>query len=184
MIMMRGVFTALKKTLSQQTLRQAVSFNHKFITFNRGLDTHLGKHLYNSLCPVAFLVGKTSYACNPASSLTECCQNGNYREEIRTVGCIHRECLERRALNRNRTFIAIELRETCTSIHQYIHNRKISLERSRIQTFHLYLSEDGSRHEEVGSSTPVPFKINVGSLESLSALYLEHNLGTKGPVAS
>ena len=76
-----------------------MSFDNHFITFDRCFHSHLAKHLQNGLGPVAFLIGQTADPTQTARALTECRQHRNDREEIRTIGCIHTECLERSTLH-------------------------------------------------------------------------------------
>ena len=68
-----------------------MSLNEHLITFYLCLHSHLSQHLYDCMSPVALLVSKSAYTCQPACALTERRQHRYDREEVRTVGCIHTE---------------------------------------------------------------------------------------------
>ena len=159
-----------------------MSLDDHLVALDRSLDAHLSQHADDRLCPIAFLVGKTSHTCKTAGALAECRQNGYDREEVRTVRRIDRKSLERRTLNRDVSPVAVELRKARAGIHQYVHDRKVGLEGCCVKSLNLSLSEDCSGYEEIGSSAPVSFQIDVRSLESLTALDLEDHLGTQRPV--
>ena len=168
----------------EQALSEAVSFDHHFITFDSGFHTHLGQHIKNGLSSVTFLIGKTADSCKAACALAECCKYRYYREEVRAVRSIYAECLERGSLYCDVSSVSIQLRKTCSCIHQDVHYREVGLKGCRIQSFELDLSEDRSCNQEGCSRAPVTFKVYVGSLVFLTAFDLEHHFSAEGPVSS
>ena len=161
-----------------------MTFYDHLVTFDRCLDAHLGEHVHDGFRPVAFLVGKTSYACKPACSLTEGSQDRDDREEVRAVGGIHTEGRQRGSLNSYAASIAVKLGEAGTCIHEDVHDGKVCLQRGSVKSVEDDLSEDCSCNKEGSCSAPVAFEVNVGSLVALASLDLEDHLRAERPVTA
>ena len=155
-----------------------MSLNHQFISRNFCLDSHLGEHIHDGLCPVTFLIGQPAHSSYAACTLTECRQHRYYWEQVRTIGCIHLKCPEWSTLHCYISFVSIQLGEACTRIHEYIHYGEVRLKRGSVKSGQFSLSEDCPCYQEVSRSTPVAFKFHICSLILLTSLDLEDHLCT------
>ena len=155
-----------------------MSLDDHYVSIDRRLDSHLGQHPDDRLRSVALLVGEASHTGKTACALTECSEDRNDREEVRTVGCIYAESLQRSTLDSDVSPVSVKLRKAGSRVHEYVHDREVCLKGSRVKSLNLKLSEDRAGHKEVGSSAPVSLKIDICSSIFLTALHLEDHFGT------
>ena len=111
----------------QQALCETVSLDDHYVSIDRCLDSHLGQHPDDRLRSVALLVGEASHTGKTACALTECREDRNDREEVRTVGCIYAESLQRSTLDSDVSLVSVKLRKAGSRVHEYVHDREVCL---------------------------------------------------------